>query len=92
MLCSATLSRLSPCLHFVPYKGLKEELNITTQRLAHLETRQEDLEYDIDNLVNLIGNARATGKWEVRNGVCLNINFLVDPLLDFSFLAPLYLL
>ena len=48
-------------------QGLKEELNITTQQMAHIETRQEDLDYDIDNLVNLIGTARATGKWEVRN-------------------------
>lgn len=46
-------------------KALKEELNMTVQQLAHLETRQEDLEYDVDNLVNLIGNARATGKWEL---------------------------
>lgn len=46
-------------------KALKEELNITTQQLAHLETRHEDLDYDIDNLVNLIGTARATGKWEL---------------------------
>ena len=46
---------------------MKEELNITTQQLAHLETRHEDLDYDIDNLVNLIGTARATGKWEVTD-------------------------
>jgi len=45
---------------------LKEELNLTVQQLAHLDTRQGDLEYDVENLVNLIGNARATGKWEVR--------------------------
>ena len=38
---------------------------MTAQQLAHLETCQEDLDYDIDNLVNLIGTARATGKWEV---------------------------
>lgn len=49
------------------YQALKEELNITTQQLAHLETRHEDLDYDIDNLVNLIGTARATGKWEVTD-------------------------
>jgi len=58
---------------------LKEELNITTQQLAHVETRQEDLEYDIDNLVNLIGTARATGKWEVRSDlvilICKRINY-----------------
>lgn len=49
------------------YQALKEELNITTQQLAHLETGHEDLDYDIDNLVNLIGTARATGKWEVTD-------------------------
>ena len=52
-------------------QALKEELNITTQQLAQFETRQDDLDYDIDNLVNLIGTARATGKWEVRIGFCL---------------------
>lgn len=46
-------------------KALKEELNLTVQQLAHLDTRQGDLEYDVENLVNLIGNARATGKWEL---------------------------
>lgn len=49
------------------YQALKEELNVTTQQLAHLETRHEDLDYDIDNLINLIGTARATGKWEVAD-------------------------
>ena len=46
---------------------LKEELNMTGQDLAQFETRSEDLEHDVDALVNLIGNARATGKWEVRH-------------------------
>lgn len=54
----------------VSFQALKEELNITTQQLAQFETRQDDLDYDIDNLVNLIGTARATGKWEVRIGFC----------------------
>ena len=62
---------------------MKEELNITTQQLAQSETRQEDLDYDIDNLVNLIGTARATGKWEVRTEFCL-IQLLVLSLLEFE--------
>ena len=60
---------------------LKEELNMTGQDLAQFETRSEDLEHDVDALVNLIGNARATGKWEVR---CVNI---IYPLLDMIFRA-----
>ena len=47
-------------------KALKEELGTTQQQFAHLETRAEDLECDIDGLVDLIGTARATGKWEVN--------------------------
>ena len=51
-------------------QSLKDELNATSQQLAQLETHTEELEYDADALVNLIGVARATGKWEVgtKNG------------------------
>lgn len=44
---------------------MKEELSVTQQQYAHLQTRAEDLEWDIDGLVELIGTARASGKWEV---------------------------
>jgi hypothetical protein len=47
-------------------QSLKEELGGTQQQFAHLETRAEDLEWDIDGLVELIGTARASGKWEVN--------------------------
>ena len=70
---------------------MKEELNLTVQQLAHLDTRQEDLEYDVDNLVSLIGNARATGKWEVRKNYNYSLIIVIIIIVSAIYILVLYM-